>query len=225
MHTATLISAIFALLCLGISASLTVTDSFVDLEAGQCPAGCWLTSYALTIIFLDFLGLLSLIVLGLLAAVQAGRQHAWAAGMAFLALIPLSMWGAREIGTSIILGFIMNHYPSYSWPRAVTAALLVALAPLPGLLLSLNPFQRASSAPTKVLAWIALGSLLLAGASLGFWEVRLQQLAYVDGSTFLAAAPQLLGAIALYLACWLLGYIALSLSLLRHNKAPASVGR
>lgn len=223
MRTATRIFAIFAVLCLGISAILTVINSFVDLEAGQCPAGCWITSYSASICFVDFSGGLSLIVLGLLAAVQAGRQHAWAAGMAFLVLIALSIWGALAIGASNALRFILvNQYPLYIWPRSVTPALLLALAPLPGLVLSLNPFQRASSAPVKVLAWVALVSLLLACASLWFFEVRSRQ---TDGPTTLAAAPQLLGAIVLYLACWLLGNIVLSLSLLRHNKAPASVGR
>jgi hypothetical protein len=222
MHTATRISAIFAVLCLGISAILTVINSFVDLEAGQCPAGCWITGYSASVGLLDFSGVLSLIVLGLLAAVQAGRQHAWAAGMAFLVLIAMSIWGALAIGTSNNLRFLLDQYPLYIWPRSVTPALLLALATLPGLVLSLNPFQRASSAPVKVLAWVALVSLLLACASLGFFEVRSRQ---TDGPTTLAAAPQLLGAIALYLACWLLGNMVLSLSLLRHNKATASVGR
>lgn len=223
MHFATRISAIFAVLCLGISAILTVINSFVDLEAGQCPAGCWATTYSASTCLLNFSGVLSLIVLGLLAAVQAGRQHAWAAGMAFLALIGLSIWGALAIGTSNAFWFILdNQYPLFIWSRSVTPALLLALAPLPGLVLSLNPFQRASSAPAKILAWVALVSLLLACASLGFFEVRSRQ---TDGPTTLAAAPQLLGAIALYLACWLLGNIVLSLSLLRHNKKPASMGR
>src|SRR6185437_6811836 len=180
------------------------------------------TSYSASICLLDFSGVLSLIVLGFLAAVQAGRQHAWAAGMAFLALIALSIWGALAIATSNNLRFLLDQYPLYIWPRSVTPALLVALAPLPGLVLSLNPFQRASSAPVKVLSWVALVSLLLACASLWFFEVRSRQ---TDGPTTLAAAPQLLGAIALYLACWLLGNIVLSLSLLRHDKATASVGR
>lgn len=222
MRTVTRISAIFAVLCLGISAILTVINSFVDLEAGQCPAGCWITSYSASICLLDFSGVLSLIVLGLLAAVQAGRQHVWAAGIAFLVLIALSIWGALAIGTSNSLRFLLLQYPFYIWPRSVTPALLLALAPLPGLVLSLNPIQRASSARVKVLAWVALVSLLLACASLWFFEVRSRQ---TDGPTTLAAAPQLLGAIALYVACWLLGNIVLSLSLLRHRKAPASMGR
>jgi hypothetical protein len=224
MHTATRISTIFAVLCLGSGAILTVIDSFVDLEAGQCPAGCWVTSYSVSLSLLDFSGVLSLIVLGLLAAVQAGRQHAWAAGMVFLVLIALSIWGALAIGTSNNLRFLLDQYPFplFIWPRSVTPALLLALAPLPGLVLSLNPFQRASSAPVKVLAWVALVSLLLACASLWFFEQRSRQ---TDGPTTLAAAPQLLGAIGPYLACWLLGNILLSLTLLRHNKAPASVGR
>jgi hypothetical protein len=223
MRAATRTSAIFAVLCLGISAILIVIDSFVDLEAGQCPAGCWITSYSFSIGLLDFAGGISLIMLGLLAAVQAGRQHAWAAGMAFLLLVALSIWGALDIATLNALRYILDHqYPSFIWPRSVTAALLVALAPLPGLALSFNPFQRPSSAPAKILAWGALVSLLVACASLSFWEVGWRQ---TDGATALAAAPQLLGAIALYLACWLLGYIALSLSLLRRSKAPASVGR
>lgn len=220
MHTATRISAFFAAVCLGISAILTVINSFVDLEAGQCPAGCWFTSYSASIFLLDFSGVLSLIVLGLLAAVQAGRQHAWAAGMAFLALIALSIWGALDIATLNALRFIIvNQYPLYIWPRSVTPALLVALAPLPGLVLSFNPFQRTSTRLVKALAWVALVSLLLAGASLWFFEVLWRQ---TDG---LATAPQLLGAIALYLACWLLGNIILSLSLLRSNNAPTSAGR
>lgn len=221
MHIATRIFAIFAVLCLGISASLTVIDSFVDLEAGQCPAGCWVTSYSASICLLNFAGVLSLIVLGLLAAAQAGRRHAWAAGIAFLVLIGLSIWGALAIGTSNSLRFLLLQYPFYIWPRSVTPALLLALAPLPGLVLSLNPFRRASL-PVKVLAWVALVSLLLACASLWFFEVRSRQ---TDGPTTLAAAPQLLGAITLYVACWLLGNIVLSLSLLRRNKAPVSVGR
>lgn len=224
MRTATRISADFAMVCLGISAILTVIDSFVvDLEAGQCPAGCWITSYSASIFLLDFSGALSLIVLGLLAAVQAGRQHTWAVGMAFLTLIALSIWGALDIATLNALRYIIvNQYPLYIWYQKVTPALLLVLAPLPGLALSVTPFQRASSALVKVLAWVALVSLLLACASLWFFEVRWRQ---TDGPTTLAAAPQLLGAIVLYLACWLLGNIALSLSLLRHNKTPASAGR
>ena len=222
MHTATRISAIFAVLCLGISAILVVIDSFVDLEAGQCLSGCWITGYSFSVFLLDFSGVLSLVVLGLLVAVQAGRQHAWAAEMAFLLLIALSIWGALEIATSNTLRYIMEQYPLYAWPRSVTAALLVALAPLPGLALSLNPLQRASSAPVRVLARVALGSLLLAGASLLFFDVLWR---HTDGPYALAVALQLLGAIALYVACWLLGAIALSLCLLRHSKAPASVGR
>jgi hypothetical protein len=224
MRTATRISAIFAVLCLGISATLTVIRSFVDLEAGQCPAGCWITSYSLSIFLLEFSGVLSLIVLGLLVAVQAGRQHLWAAGMAFLALIALGIWGALDIATLNALRFLVDQYHLYLWPQSVIAALLMALAPLPGLTLSFSPFQRASSAPVKVLARVALVSLLLACASLWFFEVRWRQ---TDGPYSMATATQLLGAIALYLVCWLLGAIALSLSLLRLNKAPASasVGR
>lgn len=222
MRTATRISTIFAVLCLGSSAILTVINSFVDLEAGQCPAGCWVTSYSASISLLDFSGVLSLIVLGLLAAVQAGRQHAWAARMAFLVLIALSIWGALDIATSNTIRFTVAQLHLYIWPQSVVASLLVALASLPGLVLSLNPFQRASSAPVKILAWVALVSLLLACASLGFFEVRSRQM---DGPSTLAAALQLLGAIALYLACWFLGNVVLSLSLVRHNKATASVGR
>lgn len=222
MRTATRISAIFAVLCLGISAILTVIDSFVDLEAGQCPAGCWITSYSASISLLDFSGVLSLIALGLLAAVQVGRQHAWAAGIAFLMLIALSIWGALDIATSNTIRFTVDQLHVYIWPQSAIASLLVALAPLPGLALSLHPLQHASSAPVKVLARFALVSLLLACASLGFFEVRSRQM---DVPTTLAAALQLLGAIALYVACWLLGNMALSLSLLRHGKAPVSVGR
>lgn len=227
MRTATRISAIVAVLCLGISAILTVIHSFVDLEAGQCPAGCWITRYSASLSLLDFSGVLSLITLGLLAAAQAGRQHAWTAGMAFLMLIALSIWGALDIATSNAIRFTVGQLHLYIWPQSVVASLLVALAPLPGLALSLNPFQHTSSAPGKVLTRVALVSLLLACASLGFFEVRSRQM---DVPTTLAAALQLLGAIALYLACWLLGNIVLSLSLLRHNKvrhnkAPAPVGR
>lgn len=223
MRTATRISAIFAMLCLGISATLTVINSFfIDLEAGQCPAECWITTYSFSVFLLEFLGVLSLIVLGLLVAVQAGQQHAWAAGMAFLALIALSIWGALDIATSNVLRFIVDQYHLYIWPQPVIGALLMILAPLPGLALSFSPFQRASSAPAKVLARFALGSLLLACASLGFFEVRWRQ---TDGPYSMATATQLLGAIALYVACWLLGAIVLSLSLLRLNNAPAYVGR
>lgn len=222
MRTATRISAIFAVLCLGISATLTVINSFVDLEAGQCPAGCWITSYSFSIFLLEFSGVLSLIVLGILVAVQAGQQHAWAAGMAFLALIALSIWGALDIATSNVLRFVVDQYHLYIWPQSVIATLLMALAPLPGLALSFSPIQRASSASVKVLAWVALVSLSLACASLWFFEVRWRQ---SNEPNFMATAPQLLGAIALYLACWLLGAIVLSLSLIRHNKAPASLGR
>jgi hypothetical protein len=222
MRAATQISAIFAALCLGISAILTVIDSFVDLDAGQCPAGCWITTYGVSISLLDFSGVLSLIALGLLAAVQAGRRHAWAAGMAFLMLIALSIWGALDIATSNTIRYIVDHLHVYIWPQSVIASLLLALAPLPGLALSFNPLQRASSAPVKVLARVALVSLLLACASLGFFEVRWRQM---DAPFTLAATLQLLGAVALYVACWLLGAIVLSLSLLRLRKAPVSVGR
>ena len=213
MQIATRISTTFAMLFLGISAILTVTNSFVDFEAGECPAGCFISGYGTLTLLLNFLGVLGLIVLGFLAAVQAGRQHAWVAGITFPILIALSIWGALAIATSSALGFlILNQYPLYAWPRSVTPSLLVVLASLPGLALSLNPIQRASSAPVKVLTGVALGSLLLAGAVLWYFEIRSRQ---TDGATTLAAAPQLLGAIMLFLICWLLGNIALSLSLLR----------
>lgn len=218
MQIATRISTTVAVLFLGISAILTVTNSLVDFEAGECPAGCLISGYATFTLFLNFLGVLGLIGLGLLAAVQAGRQHAWGAGMAFPILIALSIWGALAIVTSNTLGFlILNQYPLYAWLRSVTPALLVVLALLPGLALSLNPIQWASSAPVKVLTGVAVGSLLLAGAALWYFEIRSRQ---TDGATTLAAAPQLLGAIMLFLACWLLGNIVLSLSLLRHKGAP-----
>ena len=222
MHTATRISTIFAVLCLGISATLTVVNSFVDLEAGQCTSECWVTSYSASIFLLDFSGVFSLIVLGLLVAVQAGRQHATAAGMAFLALIALSIWGALDIATLNALRFVVDQYPVLIWPRSVAPAILLALAPLPGLALSLNPFPHASSAPVRVLARVALASLLLACASLSFFELLWRQL---NGPTAPADAPQLLGAIALYVVCWLVGATVLSVSLLRHNVAPASVER
>ncbi|HEV2236603.1 MAG TPA: hypothetical protein VGR57_08070, partial [Ktedonobacterales bacterium] len=179
MRTAIFRAALVATLCLGIAATLGVIEVYVvDLQGNDCPegAGFCVPTYVWMIGLLLLMGMVALIVSTLLALIHAWQQYAWVAGIAFLSLFALSIGGTVAIFASEAL-----HIALQGTQQDVVLYLLLALTPLPALVLSRFPLRRTPPWFMKALAPAALVSLIVAGAALVFFATRSRQLIIMPG--------------------------------------------